>query len=460
MRTTAAGRLPLLFKLRIVSQGISLLRDTLNTGLCALLSVAGIEQDSVSSQSVVFGLVPRINATGRMGSVDDAVELLLCEDAERAMELARRLDALNTQRKEIEAVITDEILGKIKSSPLLQHQRMLIVAGEGWHHGVVGIVASKMVERFGKPCLLISIDEQQARGSGRSVEGFNLVEAISFCSSRLSRYGGHNQAAGCSMNKQDVDAFTSELLEYCKTHYDMMPAQTLVIDREIIPSEITVSNVTALNQLEPFGEGNPLPVFLLKNCKLEAVNPVGEGKHLRLRFQKGSQSFFAMYFGMSPRQFPYQTGDLVDLVCNLSLSEYNGEQRVTVKIKDLRFSGLEQEKICEGKQAYDKYVRGEMVLPEIADAWAPAREEIAQVYRTLKAWGSIPYGCDASYVRLCGQTLDYIRIPFILELLLERGLAECKANGDMPQIELIPRTDKVDITASAVYQKIQNLKLV
>ncbi len=442
----------------LARKGVALMSQTQRPGLLALLEVAGLGDKTLTSESVVYGLVPRINATGRLGSVDDAVELLLCEDPERSMELARGIDALNAKRKAIEAGIYQELVARIEADELLKHQRLLVLAGEGWHPGVVGIAAARLTERYGRPCLLLAIEGEEARGSARSIEGFSMVEAISACAPLLTRYGGHNRAAGLTLPAANIPAFTEAILAYAARRHDIMPTSLLLLDRLIQPQEMTLSNIAALQLLEPFGEGNEQPVFLIENLLLEGIYPVGEGKHLRLKLSKNGQSFYAIYFGVTPQDFPLGQGEQIDIAACLSVNQYNGEQRVNIRIRDLRPAGLEQERLHNERQAYDKYRRGESFAA--VEQLAPTRDEVAVVYRYLKEQGGLRYGCDAASLRLISKGISYIKFRLILDILLDLNLATLTGEEGQRTVVLMPRADKVDIASSGVYDKIRSMKLV
>ena len=378
----------------IVRRGLRQLAEPENVGLAALLEVSGVGSRPITAESVSFGLAPRINACGRLGKVDEAVELLLCEDEERAMELARLVDRLNVQRKEIEAAIVEDIRRMLEEDPSLLHQRVLVIAGRDWHHGVVGIAAARLTERFGKPCILFSVENGEARGSARSVEGFSIIEAISACAPLLSRYGGHPAAAGVTLPQENLGEFIRQINQYAAGQFDDMPVGSILIDRELDPAEATVATVQSLEALEPFGAGNESPCFLLRDMTLTGIYPMGEGKHLRLRLQRQEAVVTAVYFGMPPQRFPFQTGDRLDLAVALALNEFRGEVKVSVRVKDLRLSGVDQEMVFREKQEYDRFLRGERLRWQSAAQARPAREEAAVVYRFLRESRGYPYGAD------------------------------------------------------------------
>jgi len=440
----------------IVRCGLSVLASTSNVGLECLLQEAGVEPASASAQTIAFTLAPRINAAGRMGDVDTAADLLLCDDPERGRDLAAQLGRLNDQRKTTEAEITAEIARRITDDPSLVLQRMIVLSGEGWHMGVIGIVASKITERYGKPCLLISLSGGEARGSGRSVEGFSLIDAIAACSGRLTRFGGHPLAAGLTLPAAEVEAFRRELLEYCGQHYPVMPVPSARADCCLTPDQISPALLDSLQVLEPFGEANPAPAFCICGCVLDEVRPVGEGRHLNLRLHCGGTRFTAMMFHTTAEQFSYLPGESVDLLAELLPNEYNGERRVTIKVSELRPCGAETADLAGQKALFEQLMRGEHLTDPQAEVLWPQRADAAHVYRSVQA-GGLKYGCDVSTLRLCTPQLPFARVRTAEEVLLERGLISIGPGG---RLQPVPRSGKTDLSASAVYQQIQRAKEV
>ncbi len=341
----------------IVKRGLEKFAQTENTGLRALMKAAGVSERSMTSETVAFGLVPRINATGRLGHAKKAVDLLTTDDEEFAAGLAQEIDAQNRERKALEEKILEEISHMLQNNPALLYDRVLVLAGEGWHHGVVGIVAAKLVEKYGKPCFLISCENGEGRGSGRSVGEFSLFDALCACDDLLLRYGGHTQAAGLTIETEKIDSFRKRVLEYACRTQDYMPVARLNIDSLLSPSQATLDLVREQYRLEPFGNGNEAPSYGLMGCRLTGIYPVSGGKHLRLRLSDGRDSLYVMYFGMQQAQFPYQVGDVLDTVVSLSLNEYQGEERVSAVVKDLRLAALDEEGLFAPKQIYEKIRR-------------------------------------------------------------------------------------------------------
>lgn len=437
----------------IVKAGLELLRETENPGLRVLMEIAGIKPHKLDSTSVAFGLAPRLNAAGRIGKAELAVKLLLSDDPESAYELANEINGYNETRKSLVDEIIRDIERMTAKDPSLLEQRVLVLCGEGWHHGVVGIAASHLVERYSKPCLLLCLEGEEARGSARSVEGYSIIEALSRCGSHLCRYGGHHQAAGCSIRREDIPAFRQALLDDAKEHFDLMPVDELAIDVVMSPEQINLRSVDDFRCLEPFGCGNESPVVMVPDCRIEAIYPLSEDRHIRLRLSSGGKVFHALYFGMSSSRFPYVPGDRIDLAVSLDSNEYNGERSVSIKIKSVRPCGLPQDRLVIGRQYYEKLRRCEAVTEKIRSYVTPNREDVALIYRYLKQVRTFPFGYDQLWCRLGGK-LNYCKMRLCLDIMEELKLIE-KEEGENPVLRLPSQPVKADLERSGILQKLK-----
>lgn len=253
----------------LVRRGLKNISETQNIGLAALIDVCGLGDKPITAETAAFTLVPRINAAGRLGSADTALEMLLTDDPERASELAGIINDENKKRQHIETEIVKAIADDIDKNPALVQQRVIVLAGEGWHHGVIGIVASRLVERYGKPCFLISVDGETGVSSGRGVEGYSLFEALDACGELLVRYGGHSGAAGFTIEAKNIDKFIKAINKYSAKQYEYMPPNILRADIECEPYDVRVSDIEKLAVLEPFGCENEPVRYLFKNARLK-----------------------------------------------------------------------------------------------------------------------------------------------------------------------------------------------
>lgn len=436
-----------------VKSGLESIQNHENLGINSLIEVGGLSGRKIECSSIAFGLAPRLNAAGRVGRAQRAVELLLSEDEEESISLAQEINDYNEERKELVDHIVKEIDEKISLCPNLIRQRVVVIYGENWHHGVTGIAASKIVERYGKPCILISLEEDEARGSGRSVEGYSIIDAITRCSKLLTHFGGHNQAAGLSLKSSDVDDFIQELQEDACQNFDIMPVEQIKVDAILSVQEATISAVEDLRLLEPCGCGNENPVIAFMDCKIEGITPVSDGKHIRIRLSQKGEIFNAIYFGMYDSQFPYKPGDIIDVAANLDINEYNSERSVSIKVKDIRLSSIKQDKLILGRQYYEKYLRNEPLTEKIRQYIAPTREDIAILYRYFKREQSFSYGYDVLWCRI--KSLNYCKMMICIDVMNELGLINTLAGRWNPILELPTQSKKVDLNASTILKRLK-----
>lgn len=445
---TVADVVPLVGENRVLVQaGLRQLAETERPGLRALLQAAGL-QGGLRADAVAFGLAPRLNASSRVGKVEDAVDLLLTEDEEQAQALAERMNENNQRRRGYEAEIFSDIQAQFAAQPERATRRVLVAAGRGYRHGVVGIVASRLVERYGRPAFVIGLEGDEGRGSCRGVEGFSVVEALRACEDLLTRYGGHPLAGGFSLPADRVEAFARRLEEHCAARYPVMPVPALCLDRRVTPADLTLGTVDALECLEPFGAGNPAPLFLLEGARVESATPVGEGKHLRLELSRQGARVSIICFGLSPGRFAFRPGDLVDAAVSLSASEYRGERRPSVRLAALRRHGVDQEALLLDIARWEEYCRG--ALEEAPDP--PGRDEVATVYRLLRRLAPCPE--ELLLWRLIGEEMSYCQAMLALRVLCEAGLVTY-TQGDDPQLALVPVQGKVELTRSETFRRLQ-----
>lgn len=435
----------------IVRRGLRDMARSPSAGLDALLARCSSDRRNLSATGLAFTAIPRLNATGRMGTPDRAVQLL-CADPEEAEALADAICQDNEERRRVEAQIMEEALESLRQDPARLYDRVLVVSGAGWHHGVIGIVAARLTERYGKPCFVIAVDGESAKGSGRSVEGFSLFDAVFSCREALDRFGGHPMAAGATLRADRVEDFRRGLNEYAKEVCPEMPAPVLRLDCRLNPAALTADLPRALRPLEPYGNGNPQPLFGLFGMELREIAPVGGGAHLRLTFQKRGAFLTCMRFGARLKDFPYAPGDRLDLAVSLDLGEYRGEERLTVSVRDLRVSGVDDRESVHSYRVYERYRRGEPLAAEDAALLAPTREQLAGLYRLLASYRGAAFEATRAVARLSGFNLG--KLLLCLDMMEERGLVELGPQEDQLTAKLLPAREKVDIFASPVFQKL------
>ena len=437
----------------LIRAGLERLSQSDRPGVQALLENAGIAGKVLTSTNVAFTLVPRINATGRMGAPERAVRLLISGYEEEAEVLSEEICADNEERRRVEAEIAEAAFADIEAKGYMK-DRVVVVDGENWHHGVIGIVASRVTERCGKPCMIISRGETEAKGSGRSIEGFSLFEAICACGDLLIKFGGHPMAAGITLKPENIEAFRKRINQYAAEHFPQMPTQTVTLDCKLNPAALSVSMAQSLTQLEPFGNGNPQPVFGLFNMELSNVTPVGGGGHLRLTLEKNGAVITAMRFNTKPEELPYHIGDKIDLAVQLEAREFRGQPSLTVIVRDMKFAAFDTEKNIASLASFEKRQRGEVLSAEDKNRLYPDRACLAAIYRALRTVN----GKETDQVRFVSQFGKDMTLGLFKTALLvfeERGLVHSEIADDTFTATLIETSGKTDITRSPVLLALQ-----
>ncbi len=414
----------------IVKKGLELLNGGTGLGVQQLKRVAGVSEKTMTSSTVAFSLVPRINAIGRTGHASKALGLLLSEDYDEAAETADEIDRSNAKRQEIEKEITLEAHRQIEENPEMLNNRVLIFSGENWHGGVIGIVAARLVQKYGKPCLVITDDGNEAKGSARSIDGFSLYECISSAGHLLTHYGGHVLAAGFGMKSENLPAFKKAVEDYAKTVE--MPFPKLEIDCRLRPDFITSDILDVVESLEPFGAGNPQPMFGLFGMTVTAIQPIGGGKHLRLTFKKGTANVTGLLFGVTEKDFAYTVGDRVDLAVRLEKNEYMGQVKVSIYIKEMRMSGTDDELYLKSKRLYEKIMRRDRLTPKEARFALPDRQQIANVFRFIRDSGGWSFDTDILCYRLGGDGSDAVKVLICIDVLCELGIFRKEGESIIP----------------------------
>ena len=332
---TISDIVPLVDENRVIAKlGLKLVAQTRNIGLRALIEIIGFK--NIDSSSVSFGIAPRINACGRMGNEKLALDLFLCKDKNEAKKLAVKLNEYNIERQSIEKQMYDEAVKIIDENE--KDKACIIVGKEGWHHGIIGIVSSKITEMYFKPSILICFDGNEGKGSGRSIPGFDLHEALMNCKQYLKKFGGHAMAVGVTVDKSEFGKFKSELEEYAKSCNVDKIVPIINVDSELSLKDINVEAVKSLSLLEPYGEANKMPLFLFRNLKINSIRSLSEGKHLKLSLKDENFMVDAIGFNMGELSEKYLLDDKVDIVGSLDINSYGGNESVQIVLKDIRKS--------------------------------------------------------------------------------------------------------------------------
>ena len=440
-----------------VSKGLESLRYTRRPGIAALMKESGCAQDAVSASAIGFMLAPRINAAGRMGQIDLAVDLFLTDDPEKAEALAKALCDLNRQRQSVESGIYDQAVSML---PEGKTPEAIVLADETWHQGVVGIVASRIAEEFCCPTFLICLDGEHGKASSRSFGGFNLFASLTTLSDLLESYGGHELAAGFTISRSQIPAFRKSICELAAAYYsDDTPRTCIDIDCAIEPELLTIRGIDSLNQLEPTGNGCPKPVLMMKKLTVERIQMVGGGKHMRLRLRSGRTAVNAIYFSANPETASICQGDVVDVAFNPQINEFRGERSVQMNILDIRPHCVVE---ASGEIAAYQALRHARLTAADAAALLPDRNTLAMVWRYLAAapapiWES-PMCLCRKIVRWSGTPMNLGQLMTCLDIFSDVGLLQAQRQHKYLSITLTPGNQKTDLNTSATMQTLQRVK--
>ena len=316
----------------IVKLGLKLVEQTKNLGLKEILQSCGYSK--INSTTISFGVAPRINACGRMGHQEEALNLLLSKDGNEVKELTQKINEYNKTRQEIEKNIYNEAVEQIEKEGL-DTKNTIVVSGKGWHHGVIGIVSSKITELYFKPSILLCEEDGECKGSGRSIPGFDLHEALMECNDTIDKFGGHAMAVGININKEKVEEFKEEFEKIAKEKEVDKLIPILNLDAEIKLDDVNKEMVDSLKELEPFGEDNKMPIFAFRNLKIDSIRSLSDGKHLRLSVKDNKNIINAIGFNMGTLVDTYRIGDRVDIAGNLEINSFNGVDSIQINIKDI-----------------------------------------------------------------------------------------------------------------------------
>lgn len=335
---TISDIVPLVDENRVISKlGLKLVEQTRNLGLKSLLEVNTGKNSVINANTVSFGIAPRINACGRIGYEKEAVKLFMTENLVEAKETTEKLNSYNKTRQDIEKKIFEEAKEIIEKNNM-QENNTIVVGKEGWHHGVIGIVASKITELYFKPTILIGFENGIGKGSGRSVPGFDLHDALHCLGGYLEKYGGHEMAVGVTVLKENFDKFAEKLEERAKKMHTEEIIPIISIDKELSPKDLTLKTAENLLELEPYGTSNNVPIFLIKNLKIDSIRTLVEGKHLKLTLQDGTSIINAIGFNLGEYAEEYRLGDKVDIIGMVEINVFNNIKNIQINMKDMRKS--------------------------------------------------------------------------------------------------------------------------
>ncbi len=433
----------------IVSRGLKVIERSYRPGLISLLENAGIK-NGVNATSIAFGIAPRINAAGRMNTAETALRLLLTEDFDEAQRLADELTSDNAARQNAETEISQAIEAYFDKYPSLRSDRVLVAAGEGWHPGVIGIAASRLVEKYGRPAIVLSVGEDGvARGSCRSIDGLSLYDALSYCSDLLIQFGGHTLAAGFSVEKSNIGLFRKKINEYAASLGPFYPS--LNIDLRLNPAGISTDILDSLSLLEPYGAGNPSPNFGLFGVEITAIKSIGGDKHIRLNLTKGSDTVTAVYFGQPVSTFPYTTGDKVDIACRIEKNEFRGDIKVSIQIKDIRPASEDDRGMFYSLYLYRCFTSGEELTDEEKQILCPDRQLVSDVYRFIRKHGKWSYSSEILCMRISCPYIKAGAVEICLDALESVGIVKKSETGERTLSDF---QGKADLSNCAILKKL------
>ncbi len=459
----------------IVSYGLRQIENTDRIGLIALMEAAASQnagaskypkKQRITSGYISYTIAPRINAAGRISDASVAVELFLTDDRERARKLAETLCCVNRERQSLENVIAEEAYAKVAKTHDFSRDPVIVLDDEKWHNGIIGIVASRVTEKYGCPSILISFEgcdgksDDFGKGSGRSVKGLNLVESLSECAEYLQKYGGHELAAGLTVRRDMLDEFRRAINDSARSKLAIMSEEpTITADDELHFREINLRLAEELLLLEPFGVGNPTPVYITNSIFVENIMGVGGGKHTRLTLSDGISSVMAMCFSVSPEELDIYAGQCVDVMYNLDVNEFRGERSPQMIVRAVRKNSEEEKREAADYELYSAMRRGE-ALDFDCEKYIPAREDFTVAYRVLRH--EIHMGRKTLTTRgmmslFTGiSEVSYVKLKLILDIFSEMNvLYVLEKETDVYDIDIFSVTEKIQLEKSGILKRLR-----
>lgn len=436
----------------LVKNGLRMFENSENYGLLYLLEKCGINKSRVNSNSVAFGIAPRINAAGRFGSASTAVDALVSEDESAKFDIDN-LIMLNNQRKETELLILKDIFEYIDLNPDILNEKVLVISGKGWHHGVIGIVSAKIMELYGKPNFIISVDDNGiGRGSARSFEGFNIYKCLKTCEYVLERYGGHNFAGGLTIKADNIPQFIKMVSDFAGK-CDRLSGMVITADKLLESKDFDIKMAEGLNILEPFGEGNKMPVFAIIGAVVRKIIPLSQGRHSKIEFSYDGIVQTALLFSRPTDSLPFNAGDKIDMLVNMEVSEYNGRRQLSIRVVDFRNHGVSAKQYFAAKSCYEAYKRGELIPQNVIHRIKPTRDELVRIYKYIMAIKRV--SIDKLFMKFNTQSMNYFKLRICLDAFNELGLIKLIASRQ--EVHIVEVSKKVDLNQSTVLNKIYSI---
>ena len=448
----------------IVAHGLRVMAKTKNLGLRMLMRESGMEGKSVTSGMISFILAPRINAAGRLGCAAQAEEMFLTEDVQLASRMAALLCQQNKDRQTTENQILKQAIEKLRREYDPLRDKMIVLWGDNWPSGIIGIVSSRISDRYGCPAVLISVENGVGKGSGRSVGGFNLFQALEACSDHLLKFGGHALAAGLTIEEKELEPFRQAMYQYAEENLqpeDLIP--TIYADCSIEPEIVTENNIRGLSLLEPYGMGNPQPVFILEDMTVEEITPISSDKHLKMLVSKNGYYFTAMLFGTNSINCGFAIGNRIDLAANLEINEFRGRRNVQLIVKDVHLSRCEREKDEKYLHIYHIYINDGPLNEAEARALLPDRKELVAVWRHIASRsgeGEMRLPVNALSRKVSWESRRDINIGKVfvcLDVFSESQLLSYNFKDNLLNIRLKHFEGKADISQSVVLGTLKSM---
>lgn len=466
----------------IVSYGLKMIQTNPRPALSAIIEASSASRDNqrsdrrrkmpqITSGYIGYTLAPRINAAGRIRTASMAVELFLSENYENTYRIAEELCNANKERQNEENKIMKEVYQQIEQGGM-DKDAVIVLSSNNWHHGVIGIVASRITERYSKPCILVSFEGNSAeacdtdigKGSGRSVKGINLVDALCHCGDLLVKFGGHELAAGLSVERGKLDDFRKKINEFVTATFSDIDASPAVeVDCEISYTDITFDLATQLRILEPYGVGNPVPVFIVRDVPVSELSGIGDGKHTKIILSDGRNYLTAMYFSNSPESVGVYPGDMVDVMFNLDINEWSGRQNVQLLVRDIKHSSSHPNIMSDQPERFEEIWGGAPFTDE--ECVIPSREDFVAVYKLISA--SLHNGVDRLshreiMTKLSSQRppvmMGYIKLKVIIKVLIELNIVNIEERDEVYKFSIHYTSAKTDLEKSGLLKRLRKQK--
>ena len=486
---TIADVMPIVDENRlIVAYGLKLISETTRKGLEALIEVATSKNETVkpvvqtssvktqpkkrkiTSNFIGFGIAPKINAAGRISNASKAVELLLADSDEKAWEMAQELCEINRQRQIEENRIAEQAYKKIEQTHDFENDKVIVIEDDNWNQGIIGIVASRITEKYGLPSILISFDgatrgypspDDSGKGSGRSVKGMNLVNAMNYCQEQLCKYGGHELAAGLTIERDKIDEFRRKINEYADKYLgDEQIVVQIEVDCEVEASDLTLQQAAELYRLEPFGVANPVPTFVLRNAQIVKIISIGAGKHTKLVVAKDGITANAVYFGMPSSKISLLEGNEIDIAFNLDINEYQNVKSVQMIVQDIKLSGEYLKRQSDCRLRYEQINSGAEF--DLEENVIPTRDDFASVYTTVRREFRLGHDVLSTDVLLSllnkpdRPSINYIKLKFIIKILNELKICGVEMPDDEHyKFDVYFSASKTSIEKSAILKMLR-----